>query len=150
VLAVLCWGLNAFSKPESRAIVVSDFTVPLVLEGGGGNAIEPAEDTSSLGRVEAVASALAKSNWSSKALPKGSLFPGAVGAVPVPGRSPNALSKSVTVAGFGVSVEDTANGEVDVKKGLLSFAGGGKGLVLWTSAAATTPVKGGNVVSAVV
>ena len=123
---VLCWGLNAFSKPESRAMVVSGFTAPLVLVGGGGNVDELAEDVPSVGR-EATASALAKSNWSSNALSKERLFPAAAGAVP--GRSPKTLSKSLTVAAFGVSAKDAANGEVD-EKGLLSFAGGGKGLVL--------------------
>lgn len=144
---VLCCGLNAFSKPESRAVVVRGFTAPLVL-GGGGNAVELEGDTPSAGR-EAVVSALAKSNWSSNVLSK-ERSPAAVDAVL--GKSPNALSKSLTVAAFGVSVsEDAVNGEVETAKGLVSFAGiGGKGLVLWTSTEGATPVTGGNGVSAVV
>ena len=142
---VLCCGLNAFSKPESRAVVVRGFTTPLVL-GGGGNAVESEEDTPSAGRG-AVVPAVAKSNWSSNAVSK-ERFPAAVGAVL--GKSPNALSKSLTVAAFGVS-KNVLNGEVVAAKGLVSFAGvGGKGFVLWTSTAGATPVTGGNGVSAVV
>jgi hypothetical protein len=55
-------------------------------------------------------------------------FPAALGVVP--GKSPNALSKSLKAATFGGS-GDAAKGEVEDGKTLLSFAGiGGKGLVL--------------------
>lgn len=56
-------------------------------------------------------------------------FPAALGVVP--GKSPNALSKSLKAATFGGSGGDAAKGEVEDGKTLLSFAGiGGKGLVL--------------------
>jgi hypothetical protein len=145
---VLCWGLNAFSKPVSRTVVVKGFTIPLELDGGGGNAVEPGEEAPSVVGREVVVSAWAKSNWSSNALSKERLFPAAAGAVL--GRSPNALSKSLTVATFADSKDD-ANGDIEAAKGLLSFAGGGKGLVLRTSVvAATTVVTGENIVSTVV
>jgi hypothetical protein len=126
-------------------VVVRGFTTPLVL-GGGGNAVESEEDTPSAG-MGAIVPAVAKSNWSSNAASK-ERFAAAIGAVL--GKSANALSKSLTVAAFGVS-KNVLNGEVVAAKGLVSFAGvGGKGFVLWASTAGAPPVTGGNGVSAVV
>jgi hypothetical protein len=77
-------------------------------------------------------------------LSKERLCPAAAGAVP--GKSPNALSKSLKVASFGGSGDE--NGEVKAGKGLLSFAGiGGKGLTLWASAAVPTAATCGDAAS---
>jgi hypothetical protein len=80
-------------------------------------------------------------------LSKERLFPAEVGVVP--GKSPNAVSKSLKVATFwGSGIAE--NGGVEAEKGLLSFAGtGGKGLVLWVSVP-STPAVGENAASTVV
>lgn len=58
--AAFCWGLNAFSNPESRTGESEGFTIP-VLVGAGGNADEADGDTLIAGR-EVLRSALLKSN----------------------------------------------------------------------------------------